>query len=308
MIPALIAVAVAVVLASGCDAPTEPSFDRPALPPLTSAVTGAAQAAIGPDGLFRVPTDTLFGGDSLISPVRARALLHSALQRRYLPYEVWSRGGAYVKLTYPDIRICGEPRLTRTWTLPITDSVTARTRWSFAPWFSALVCDPDAIVRGTISVTALATSAGLSDSALAARLDQDAGVDSFASPLELEPVFSAEQAAVIAFALTGRRVTSIPLPIPTFGSRGLAYRWRVELESRVRYRENTSGHVDSALALVVAYGRPHATLAIIDSVAAEPLPFDATDYPDGYTGAAKRIVLTLSDTARRRVLPVTMLP
>lgn len=304
----LLCVIAALAVVWSCDTPTEPSLSRPALPPLASAVTGAAQSALGADGFFHVATDTSFGVDSLISPARASALLQSALQRRNYPFVIWSRGDAYVELSYPDIRFCGPPRTNRTWTLPISNSVTLSTRWTYGPWYSAPVCDPDGNVRGTMGVTALATSLGRSDSALTAVLDGFAGFDRYSAPGEWDPLFTAEQAAVLAFVLTGQRVTTVPQPIAIFGSRSLAYRFRVDLEAPVRYRETSTGREDSTRSLIIRYGPRKAMLAIVDATTTEPPTYNGFDYPDGDTGTVRRVVLTLADTARRRLLPVVIVP
>ena len=298
----------ALVVSWSCDTPTEPSLTRPALPPLTSAVTGAAQAALGADGFFRIAADTAFGADSLISPARAHVLLQSALQRRNYPFVIWSRGDAYVELSWPDIRFCGPPRMNRAWTLPITDSVTLSTRWTYGPWYSATVCDPDGNVRGTMGVTALATSLGRSDSALTAVLDRYAGLDRYSAPDDWDPLFTAEQAAVLAFVLTGQRVISVPQPVAIFGSRSLAFRYRVDLEAPVRYRETNTGREDSTRSLIVRYAPRAAMLAIVDATTTEPPTYDGFDFPASDTGSPRRVVLTLADTARRRLLPVVIVP
>ncbi len=303
----IISATLALAISWACDSPTEPSLGRPVLPPLASAVTGAAQAAIGADGFFRVAADTAFGADSLISPARASALLLSFLQRRDLPLIIWSRGDAYVELTYPDIRVCGPARINRAWAFPITDSVSPNTRWTFGPWYSAPVCDPDGIFRGMIGVTALATSLGMADSALSAQLDRSAGFDWYNAPLDWNPLFTAEQAAVLAFVLTGRRVTNVPQPIPIFGSRSLAYRFRVDLESPVNYRETVTGRVDSTRSLIIRYNPASSMLVIIDSIATERPTLTTTEFPTD-TGTGRSITLTLADTARRRLIPVVIVP
>jgi hypothetical protein len=266
--------------AGACAEVAAPDIDPAPPADLRLAVTGAAADSMDATGRFRIDATTTVGGDSIISAARATQLVTAYLARRPFTIDVWTRGEVRVSLASSALAPCAPVRLFPASYAPLGDTVTFATRWIYGPWYWVPLCDAQGRRRGRTGVAALATSAGLTDSTLTRRLDLYQGIVSEGLIAGLEQVASAEDAARIAWARTGRRVSEVPRPWPRLDGWIWLSAWEVTLEDSVRVlAAGADGPVATRRLVVGNSVEAGAVLYLPSSVAPYPATVRVYDVP-----------------------------
>ena len=230
-----------------------------------ASVTGAAAAALRPDGTFELP-------DSVLHPLGqlgledAQAVADDYLHRIGSGYaRLWSKDHGSPIDTNALVP-CGRPLYARSAYQPLSGEVSPMTRRMLGPHWVVAVCEqgkPSAI----LTFSALATSLRASSREVRMHAISDADFMSFGYPAAANPdMFSPEGAAQIAFARTGRRVATVPDLINSLPPESAAVpRWRVTLESPVDVRSATDTTTRSRSTLFVGFSRIFLRSGLLDA-------------------------------------------
>ena len=243
-----------------------------------ASVTGAAAAALRPDGTFELP-DSVVHPPGQLGREDAQAVADDYLRRFGGGYaDIWSKAhGSPI-----DVRAlvpCGPPLYARSAYEPLSARVSPMTRRMFGPHWVVAFCEqgkPSAI----LTFSALATSLRASSMEVRMQAVSEADFMSFGYPAAANPdMFSPEGAARIAFARTGRRVASVPDLINALPPASAAVpRWRVTLESPVLVRSATDTTARSRSTLFVGFSRIILRSGLLDApVHSRPRFGESTD-------------------------------
>ncbi|MBI3789340.1 MAG: hypothetical protein HY275_00480 [Gemmatimonadetes bacterium] len=271
------------------------------------ALAGAALDSLDATGLLRIDPVTIAGVDSVITPARATQLVAAYLRRRPFNLDVWSRGEVHVTLPSSALTPCAPTRLFPSAYVTLGDTASFATRWTFGPWYWVPLCDERGRRRGRTGVAALATTAGLTDSALTARLDRYAGIVSEGMIAGLDQLATAEDAAVAAWQLTGVRVTQVPTPWPRSDGWIWLSSWEVTLERAITITDAGAGDARTVTRVIVGNNfEGGATLYRADTGAYYPATLRISNLPVAQNDSVRMFDLPLVPGARRRLIAVTV--
>lgn len=301
----------AIGVASCIDFATGPAADptsRLASPAAISVVpasmlTGDALAALGPAGRFTRSVPPLPTSSALLTADQADSALAGF-------WRMWGGGRAYFAAEQRGAPIradrltrCGRPQFAESSFEAPADTASLPLRVTWGPRWIMAFCDGDT-VQIVVAVGALATSLATYnfDQATSGATSQllSAAFASLGIPPGVRYPLDAEEAAVRAAQLTGRRVDSVPRLIiarPIWNP--VWALWNVSLEQPVRVRGTTSGaeHMRQALWYgLIPMSRWHLTVA------------DGTDDGTSYVSnflqrQADGTYLTFPTIFQRRQLP-----
>ena len=237
-----------------------------------AAVTGAAAAALRPEGTFELP-DSVVHPPGQLSREDAQLVADDYLRTIGSGYGgIWSKDHGAPIETRALVR-CGPPLYARSAYQPITAEVSPMTRRMLGPHWVVAFCEqgkPSAI----LTFSALTTDLRASSREVRMHALSEADFMSFGYPAAANPdMFSPEGAAQIAFARTGRRVRTVPDLINSLPPESAAVpRWRVTLESPVVVRSATDTTRRSRSTLFVGFSRIFLRSGLLDAPAHSSRP------------------------------------
>lgn len=223
---------------AGCfdSEPSEPQLSTVVSP---AYVTGAAAAALGPDGRFALEAPSSPNGDRIISPVQARRLAMGFLRSFGVAFRAgWEaeRGGPIDLAS-----LAASPRVYFAQTpysaVPRNDVHSAHRR-HFGPYYLVTLLQRSEPVL-QISVSALTTEYSIDDRGrLVAPVETGMDFISDAMPADgsFRPI-SPEEAVAMAAEATGATIRDVPELVLMGSAHSPAFaRWRIELDRPIRAR------------------------------------------------------------------------
>ena len=230
-----------------------------------ASVTGAAAAALRPDGTFELP-DSVVHPPGQLGREDAQLVADDYLHNFGSGFAtMWSKDHVS-PIDVHALVPCGRPLYARSAYEPLSAGVSPMTRRRFGPHWVVAFCEqgkPSAIV----TFSALATDLRASSREVRMKAASEADFMSFGYPAAANPdMFSPEGAARIAFARTGRRVATVPDLINALPPESAAVpRWRVTLESPVVVRTATDTTRRSRTTLFVGFSRIFLRSGLLDA-------------------------------------------
>lgn len=221
----------ALLVACSGDSPTAAA---PTPSAVRLAVTGAAAAAIGPDGRLRLSQAPADVSERELTVDEALTFADSYL-RYFAPMtRSWLEATHGAPLDLRSLKSCGRPLYARSAFEPPPQSIPSVYRRVHGPWWLLTYCDANGSPSVSVAISAWATDLTMVDGKL--QFPKISGTEFVVVGIPVGHVgeypSSPEAAILIAARETGTRISEVPeliTPLPTEGPPQLA-RWRITLE------------------------------------------------------------------------------